>query len=230
MVKKWWDDGGLLKLGTGNYLERQTDNPLVHVFGHPYVQDPGAGLTRNGYPEFRISPGIERYPEDQDTTPDHYIFYDSETIGGNSGSPLVGSFSIDGQMEVKGIHILGAAGNKQLNSAQGFKHCEEWLEPQATSASSINSSRGSSGSMRVPVDVTIIHKTQLKGSQGRDNRRSRKNKGKRLTPVRKTGGARFTNSDTPGATPLQPSYSFDLLHILLFFLIFVVVSAFLYHL
>jgi len=217
-LKKWWDDGGLLKFGQKNYLERETEgDPLVIVCGHPYVQDVGCGFTPDGYPEFRISIGREKYPADQDISPDHHIFYDNETLGGNSGSPVIGFISLDGQYEVKGIHIQGTSENKKLNSAQGLMHWEEWLKPQATPAP-------------VPINnLGIIDNRQLNGSRVQGRRRSRKNKRTRERQIKKNDGAH--RSDSPAPTTMQSRYSAVLRLILLVFLILVpVISALFYHL
>ena len=121
--QRWWNK--LFTCGSGNYLERENGgDSLLSIFGYPVVDERGTSVTTGDYPPLRLSWGIEKYTGDTD--PDHHIFYDVDTLGGNSGSPVIGRGSKDGQYEVKAIHIHGTRGNKLNNSGQGFKHINEW--------------------------------------------------------------------------------------------------------
>ena len=112
--------------GKENYLKREPKDSLLSIFGHPLVDN-------DPHPQLRISWGMEKYEGHID--PDHHIFYDVDTLGGNSGSPVIGRGSKDGQYEVKAIHIRGTGGNK-LNSGQGLMHMGEWIKPQQQAESS----------------------------------------------------------------------------------------------
>ena len=104
-----------LPCGRGEYLRRKTEDSLLGIFGHP-----GADEVP---PPLRVSFGAEKYVGNTD--PEHQIFYDVDTLGGNSGSPVFGRGSDGGGYEVKAIHIRGDNG-AGLNSGQGFMHIKEW--------------------------------------------------------------------------------------------------------
>ena len=117
--------------GKENYLKREPKDSLLSIFGHPGVDD-------DSHPQLRVSWGTEKYEGGID--PDHHIFYDVDTLGGNSGSPVIGRGSKDGQYEVKAIHIHGIPNpnpqNILNNSGQGLMHMKEWIKPQQQAESS----------------------------------------------------------------------------------------------
>ena len=85
--QRWWNK--LFTCGSGNYLKRENGgDSLLSIFGYPVVDERGTSVTTGDYPPLRLSWGIEKYTGDTD--PDHHIFYDVDTLGGNSGSPVIG--------------------------------------------------------------------------------------------------------------------------------------------
>ena len=53
-----------------------------------------------------------------------FLYYDNDTLPGNSGSPVIGRGSKDGDYAVKGIHIRGNVG---INTAQGLQKLKDWI-------------------------------------------------------------------------------------------------------
>ena len=104
-----------LPCGRGEYLRRKTEDSLLGIYGHPV-----AGEVP---PPLRVSFGAEKYVGNTD--PEHHIFYDVDTLGGNSGSPVFGRGSDGCGYAVRAIHIRGDNG-AGLNSGQGFMHIKEW--------------------------------------------------------------------------------------------------------
>ena len=116
MQKDDFDKLEFLPYGRGEYLRRMTEDSLLGIFGHP--------ATDEEPPPLRVSFGAEKYVGNTD--PEHHIFYNVDTLGGNSGSPVFGRGSDGGSYEVKAIHIRGDYKGNGLNSGQGFMHLKEW--------------------------------------------------------------------------------------------------------
>ena len=73
----------------------------------------------------RLSPEIKVKPSPYSKTADNpdRIYYDYDSLGGSSGSPVIGR----GCYAVKGIHV---AGGKEGNIAQGLKSLLTWMIPE----------------------------------------------------------------------------------------------------
>ena len=117
-----------LQCGEDDYLE-STKGGLVVLFGHP-----GQGAEeRNSNRPLRISFGREKDPyvtknyfPKKDV--DNFLFYDNDTLEGNSGSPVIGRGDLTTNQAfcVKGIHTLGSK-LKNTNQAQKIKHIKKWI-------------------------------------------------------------------------------------------------------
>ena len=53
-----------------------------------------------------------------------FLYYDNDTFPGNSGSPVIGRGSKNGDYAVKGINIRGDVG---INTAQGLQKLKDWI-------------------------------------------------------------------------------------------------------
>ena len=84
-----------LPCGSGEYLRKKTEDSLLGSYGHPV-----AGEVP---PPLRVSFGAEKYVGNTD--PEHHIFYDVDTLGGSSGSPVFERSSDGCGYAVKAIHI-----------------------------------------------------------------------------------------------------------------------------
>ena len=101
---------GYLQCGNDTYLDSRRDG-LVAIFGHP--SDDAA--EENGRCPLRLSFGKETspyiiskfFPQLPQNEIDNSLFYDNDTLRGNSGSPVIGrgDFSSKQAFYVKGIHI-----------------------------------------------------------------------------------------------------------------------------
>ena len=106
-----------LECGYGSYLKYQPD-ACVEVIGHPYV---------NGRQDMRVSYGREKkYFNNR-------IYFDYDSLGGNSGSPVIGrgyQRGSDQAYKVKAIHIEGKEWGESKSSTcgQSIKCIQQWIE------------------------------------------------------------------------------------------------------
>ena len=114
-VKKTLKDLKLswLQCGQGDYLNYRPGD-VVFIFGYP---GKGANMLRS----LRMSYGKEEEPP---AAGSDFLYYDNDTLPGNSGSPVIGRGSKDGDYAVKGIHIRGNVG---INTAQGLQKLKDWI-------------------------------------------------------------------------------------------------------
>ena len=116
-VKKTLKDLTLswLQCGQGDYLNYRPGD-VVSIFGYP-----GKGATENMLGPLRMSYVKEEEPP---AAGSDFLYYDNDTLPGNSGSPVIGRGSKDGDYAVKGIHIRGNVG---INTAQGLQKLKDWI-------------------------------------------------------------------------------------------------------
>ena len=117
----------LAEVGEGSSLDQNPRNAMS-IFGHPLVKE---DYKRNKSIPLRFSFGNERHQNcletffgygwrgsDQNARSHERIFYDFDTLGGNSGSPVLSRQEKKPHYYVKGIHIAGEEYpkfNKQTN-------------------------------------------------------------------------------------------------------------------
>jgi len=103
--------------GYGEYLNYKPDN-VVSIYGYP-----GNGATDNGKRLLRAACGKEKPPPGGASG---FLFYNNDTLPGNSGSPVIGRGSKDGKCDyaVKGIHVTGGT---KANKAQGLQKLCDWI-------------------------------------------------------------------------------------------------------
>ena len=109
-----------LECGTGDYLNYR-EGELVSIFGHP------GGNAREG-PEkslrpLRMSFGKEKGVHSRNP---NLLMSDYDSLGGNSGSPVIGRGSGGGDCNyaVKGIHVKGGKG--RCNASQSLSAMNKW--------------------------------------------------------------------------------------------------------
>ena len=120
--------GGLpLKCGEDKYLNI-ADGKLVAMFGYPECNDFDNDMGR--VRPLRVSWGTEK--EQTSLNEDNYLYYDVDTVGGNSGSPVIGRGLEEKDRNqgycIKGIHIGDATNIKKINVAQNIRKLKEWIE------------------------------------------------------------------------------------------------------
>ena len=110
-----------LQCASGVYLNYNPGD-VVSIFGYP-----GNEATENGRRPLRMSYGKEMPPPEGASD---FLFYDNDTLPGNSGSPVIGRGSKDGKCDytVKGIHVSGTTTKK--NKAQGLQKLNDWIPKQ----------------------------------------------------------------------------------------------------
>ena len=104
-----------LQCGQGDYLNYRPGD-VVSIFGYP-----GKGATVNMLRPLRMSYGKEEEPP---AAGSDFLYYDNDTLPGNSGSPVIGRGSKDGDYAVKGIHIRG---DVRINTAQALQKLKDWI-------------------------------------------------------------------------------------------------------
>ena len=90
LIKKKLEKMGLawLQCGNGEYLNHKPGD-VVSIYGYP-----GKEATKNGRRLLRPSCGKEMPPPGGASG---FLFYDNDTLPGNSGSPVIGRGSKDGK-------------------------------------------------------------------------------------------------------------------------------------
>ena len=138
-----------LDCGFENYLE-MADEELVAILGHPDCEEP------TDVRPLRLSFGTERDPN-KTSTPllnmaglkqclgkrfktspkkisesdiNNYLFYDNDTLEGNSGSPVVGRGDKNSYQAycVKGIHVKSFSCSPNTNAAQKIIDLNKWID------------------------------------------------------------------------------------------------------
>ena len=106
--------------GNGDYLN-YIPGDVVSIYGYP-----GNEAFENGKRPLRMSYGKEMPPPGG---AQGFLFYDNDTLPGNSGSPVIGRGSKDGSYgyAVKGIHVTGG---RKANKAQGLQKLSDWIPKQ----------------------------------------------------------------------------------------------------
>ena len=116
-----------LQLGNGEYLDYKPGD-VVSIFGYP-----GKEAREDGKRPLRMSYGKEMPPpEDSDSDSDSdFLYYDNDTLPGNSGSPVIGRGSKNDNCDyaVKGIHVAGN-NTEGYNKAQGLQKLSDWIPKQ----------------------------------------------------------------------------------------------------
>ena len=120
-----------LDLGTGNYLDYNRKG-LATIVGHP-----GGNATETTSDGAKIKPLRYSFGKEKAARPrsDNKLHFEYDSLGGNSGSPIIGrgykdsSNSVDQAYKVKGIHIQGnKTGNLAYNCAQKITRLGEWIQ------------------------------------------------------------------------------------------------------
>ena len=107
-----------LECGDGDYL-KYLEGGVVATFGHP-----GEGAREGDNRPLRVSYGKEKIAGSAGR---QRLYYDNDTLGGNSGSPVIGRGStLNNSYKVKGIHVASIK-EGETNGAQSIRNLEDWI-------------------------------------------------------------------------------------------------------